>query len=118
MSSTIEDWEEVIETVANWGVEAIQDVVKALSPNGRPFMFEEQTEEEQLREYFSIQGNPEAWSIWIGDHAGEIISKLQESGLSPDQIASVHPVDIATKYAIQYSAEMEDILMKRAKAVN
>lgn len=118
MSSAVEDWEEVVEVVANWGVESILATVKALSPDGRGFGQELATEEEQLREYFGLQGNPEAWAIWIGDKAGELISKLQESGLNPDQIASVHPVDIVTKYAIKYSADMEDILMKRAESVN
>ena len=105
--SFITENEEVIGEVSDWAVEAIQEVIKALMPDGKPFFKEARTEEDDWKEYLSIRGNEEAWAKWVAEQAGAIIMELQDSGVEPDLIASVHPIDIAVSYAVAWSADME-----------
>lgn len=114
MSYIIKDLEDIVEAVSDWAVTTVQEVTRALSPDGRPFGYVEMTEEEQLNEYFQFKGNPEAWATRIGEIAGDITKKLTEAQVSPDEIMSVHPMDIAQKYLISYSCDMEAILEKNS----
>lgn len=103
---------DVMPDVADWAVETIQEIVNELMPDGRPFFQDLPTTEERIKEYLPLRGNPEAWTKWIAEQAGEIINKLSEASVPPDDILSVHPVDIAQKFAVAYSAEMEELLQK------
>lgn len=114
MKSLPEQFEEVKDIVSDWAVDIIQEVVRALIPDGRPFGFEEQDMEEQLNEYIMFRGNEDAWIGFIQDKSMLIQQKLTDAGVSPDLIASVHPFDIAAKYAVSYSAYMETELSKRS----
>lgn len=114
MSITVEELEGVIEGVSNWAVDIIQKAVEALNPSGKPFQFEEQPIEKQIEDYILIRGNPEAWLSFIQSRSDEMVKRLEEAGVPPNEIASVHPFDIASKYAIAYSVFMEDELRKRA----
>lgn len=116
--SFIAQVEASIEEVADWGANLIDRAIKALSPDGRPFLYSEQSEGEQIVEYMALRGNPEAWAKWIGDTAGEIFMKLQESAVPPDEIMAVHPVDIAMKMAIEHSYTMETMMAKKAGKLN
>lgn len=105
--SFITDNEEVIDEVSDWAVEAIQEIVDALMPDGKPFFKELATEEDEFLEYLSLRGNGEAWAKWLAEQAGNIITELQDSGVEADLIASVHPIDIAISYAVAWSSDME-----------
>lgn len=107
MGTYIDTLEMVIETVSDYAVSAIVDVTAALAPDGRGFGQELQSEEAQIEDYMKLRGDALAWGDFIFSTAQQIEQKLAESAVSPDLIASVHPFDIAQKYAIQYSADME-----------
>lgn len=112
MGTYIDTLEQVIETVSDYAVQAVVDVTAALAPDGRGFGQVPETEEAQIEAYMKLRGDPMAWGDFIFSAAQEIEQKLAESAVSPDLIASVHPFDIAQKYAIQYSADMEKKLSK------
>lgn len=110
--SFVTETEEVIEELAEWGFQAVLDIVKELMPDGKPFFMEPKTEEENLEEYFVVRSNSEAWAKWMAEQTAAIILELQDSGVDPDMILSVHPADIAQKMALAWSAEMEELLTK------
>jgi len=114
----VREVEQVIDELSDWAVETILEIIDALMPDGKPFFREPMTPEEQLDEYYSIRGNPEAWTKWVAEQAGAIIMELQDSGVNPEAIISVHPVDIAQKAAVQWSADMEDMIGKGLSSVN
>jgi len=108
--SYITDMEEVIDEVADWAVSLIQETISALMPDGKPFLMELKTEDDQIEEYMALRGNPEAWTKFIAENTSAIILELQDSGLDADLINTVHPADIAQKFAISWSADMEKVL--------
>lgn len=114
MSYIIKDLEEAVDVVSDWAVKVILEVTNVLSPDGRPFGYVEQSDEEQLNDYFLLKGNPEAWATKIGEIAGDISKKLSDSQVPEDDILSIHPIDIAQKWAISYSVEMESKLEKNS----
>ena len=108
-TTTIEQMENVVDIVSDLAVEAILVVTKALSPDGRPFMMQELTEEEQLMEYITLKsGGRKAFLKAIQEDATIIVTKLEEAGVEPDLIKSAHPFDIAVSNMIQHSALMEE----------
>ncbi len=113
--SFIKQVEDSIEEVAQWGADLIDRALSVLAPDGRPFLFAEQSEGEQILEYMKIRGDEQEWAKWIGDTAGQIVSKLQESAVPPDEIMAIHPIDIAAKFAIEYSYNMETLIGNKAE---
>lgn len=113
MSYLIKDLEETVDVVADWAYLTIQKIVEVLSPDGRPFGYTELTDEEQLNEYYVYRGDAELWQSKLAETVDDIVKRLSESQLTPEQISSVHPMDIAQKYLIDYSAEMEILLEKK-----
>lgn len=103
----IDQLEQLVETVSYWAVSTILETVQAISPTGRGLFQTTQSDEEMVEDYMQLRGNAIAWGTYIMDAAQAIEQKLVDSGLGPDDIASVHPFDIAQKYALAYSADME-----------
>ena len=101
--------------VADWAVEAVNRIYKILTPDGRPYGYTEQDMDGRLVDYMALRGNEQAWGQYILDSAQNIAQKLIDSGLDQATMLSVHPWDIAAKYAAEYSIEMEDELRRRAK---
>lgn len=108
----VREVETAIDELSDWVVETILEIVDSLMPDGKPFFREPMTVEEELNEYYTIRGNPEAWTKWLAEQAGAIVMELQDSGVDAEAIISVHPVDIAQKAAVQWSADMEDIIRR------
>lgn len=118
MASDIDRLEQAQKMVADWAVTAIQRIVDILTPDGRPYGYTEQTMDKQLVDYIALRGNEQAWGQYILDSAQNIAKKLVDSGLDQETMLSVHPWDIAAKYAAQYSIEMETELRRRARHGN
>ena len=116
--SYIDELEEIEEVVAKWAVDTINMAVATISPNGRPFGYVEQTDEEQLDEYFALRGDPEAWAKYIGDLILQSNQKLADAGLSPEQIKAVHVEDTVQKATAMYSYNMEQLLEKNRGKVS
>ena len=116
--SYIDKLEQAEIMVADWAVKVISRIRDILTPNGRPYGYTEQTMDERLIEYISLRGNPEAWGEYILANAQAIGKKLIDNGLDQETMLSVHPWDIAAKYAAEYSIEMETELRKRASNGN
>jgi hypothetical protein len=110
--SFVRDIEEAVEELADWTVETVNEIIAEIMSDGKPFFLEPKTELEELEEYMGVRGNKEAWTKWMAEQTGAIIMELQDSAVAPDLIISVHPVDIAQKVAIDWSARMEDTLLK------
>ena len=109
-SSFIDELESISADVSDWGVEYINVVVKALSPDGRPFGMDELTEEEQVSDYLEIRGNVDTWTQWITDRALNIVQRLTVAGISDEKIFTVKPYDIAEQMALAYSVRMEKVM--------
>lgn len=116
--SFVTEVEGVVDELADWVVETILMIIDNIMPDGKPFFKELPSEEDQLKQYYTIRGNQEEWVKWIGQQASDIILELQDSAVPPDMILSVHPLDIAQKAAIQWSADMEDLIRKGTNAVS
>lgn len=110
--SFVREVEDVIDELSDWVVETVLELIDALMPDGKPFFREPKTVEEQLDDYYTVRGNPEAWAKWIAERTAELVLELQDSGVDPEAILSVHPVDLAQKAAVQWSADMEDLIGK------
>lgn len=106
----IDQLERIVDIVSDWAVQTVIDVTQSISPDGRGLFMVPQSDEEMLQDYLVLRGQPMAWGTYIMDAAQSIEQKLLDSGLPQDEIANVHPFDIAQKYAIMYSAEMEEKL--------
>ena len=117
--SFISELEEDTDTVVKWGTRIVEEAFQALSDNGRPFEYEPKSEADKLEEYITtLQGNPQAWFMWIDQRAQEIIGRLMKANLAPELIASVHPYDIAYFMAHKHSAEMESKLLAEEVVTN
>lgn len=112
--SYISELEALEERVSDWAVDLIMNIYNLLCPDGRPYHWVEQDMDEQLNEYQLVRGDPQAWAKKILDDAAAISQKLLDSGLRDDQIVFVHPFDIAQKFALEYSINMEKEIAKRA----
>lgn len=108
----IDQLEKIIEVVSDWAVETVIQVTDVIAPDGRGLFKEPQTDEEMIADYLQLRGDSLAWGTYIMDAAQAIEQKLLESGLPPDEVVAVHPFDIAQKYALMYSADMEERLSK------
>lgn len=106
--TAIDEMERIADEVAGWGIEYVNRIVASLSPDGRPFGMEVSSEREQLRVYVQLKGNPQAWMNWIRQKTQFIQNAL--AGLPEDKILSVHPGDIALRFAYIYSSRMEQLL--------
>ena len=107
MSTFIEDMEKIVESVSDWGVEVVVNAVEQLTTDGRPFGAVVMPPEVQMEEYMKMRGNPEAFAKYIDSKARDLITQLIEDGLAEEDIASVHPYNIAIQFAIDWSAQME-----------
>ena len=110
----IDGMEMIAEEVSEWGKEYVNRIVDSLSPDGRPFGMEQSSERDQLRLYVSqLRGNKDAWLNWVRSKTQFIQTVL--SGLPEDKILSVHPGDIALRFAYVYSHRMEQLLAEETK---
>lgn len=106
----IDELESIVEEVSDWAVELVTYITNVINPSGRPFGSVEQSDTERIKAYQEIRGDTSKWAAFIDENAKKLIESLSQSGVSPDFLASVHPYDIAEKYAITYSAEMEQLI--------
>ena len=113
MSTFMDELESVVDEVSSWAVSEIEQIIKALAPDGRPFGTQLKSEAEMLEEYRLIRNDPMAWEAWIGDKAIEIANTMAMSGVTPETIEAVNPVNVASTYLLNYSAKMEAILEKK-----
>lgn len=106
--------ERLVEDVVDFAEQYIDEITKALAPDGVGFGQRKMTKQEQIAEYARLRGNVEEWSKWIGSRAGELAARA-EAMLPPDRAAQVKPWDIAARLAIQYAAKMEREYIKAQK---
>lgn len=110
----IPELDTIAEMVSDWAVDNILRAYNVLTPDGRPFGYVERSMSDRLQDYIALKGNPQAWMQYISESTQSIMEKLSDNGLDASTIASVHPWDIACRYALEYSGEMEDELRSRA----
>lgn len=111
--SFIAQMEDVAEIVSDWVVDSVFHVFEVLCPDGRPWGWVEEPLEDQILDYMYLRGDPQAWAAKILEDAEAIQAKLMESGLPPAEITSIHPYDLAIKFALDYSRTMEEAIAKR-----
>jgi hypothetical protein len=110
-TSLIENFDEVTEVVAQWGAKYVDEMVRVFSPDGRALGMEKLSEAEEIERYMrELRGNSEAWANWIREKVSLIKGELTKSGLSEEIILSVHPYDVAERFAIVYSSRMENLV--------
>ena len=109
----MDELESVVDEVSSWAVSEVEQIIKALAPDGRPFDTQLKSEEELLAEYRVMRNDPMAWEAWIGNKAVEIANSMAQSGSDPQTIEAVNPVAVASTYALNYSAKMEALLVKK-----
>lgn len=110
--SFVTDMDEIVDSVSDWASELVDDIVMALSPDGKPFQERKMSKQEQVAEYLQIRGDPAQWQLWIDARAQAIVNHFMAEGLDPSTLESIHPYDIAISYAIDYSAKMENMLLR------
>ncbi len=113
--SFVDEAEEIVDIVADWAEEIIEDAVSRLSTKGRPFMQREKSEAEQLKEYMTLLSSPDpqaSFLAYIDGKARDIITRLINSGVPEEEIVTIHPYDIAARHTIIWSAEMEALRAK------
>lgn len=109
----VSELEEIVDEVAVWGRDYITAIVDKLAPDGRPFGTEKMSLDEQLEEYRKIRNDVEAWKLWIQEKTDIIMNMLTGSGVSPEQMALINPLQIASAFALDYSIRMESHLSER-----
>ncbi len=115
-NSFIADAEEIVDEVAEWGAEYVDRVVEALSPDGRPFGMEKRNDEELIKDYVTnLRGNPDAWANRIRTMVAKGQQRLQQAGLTQDQIAGVHLYDVVERLNIEYSVQMERKIQQKQR---
>lgn len=106
----VDQLERVADEVSDWATAVIFRVYETLAPDNRGWDETIQSEEDQINDYVMLRGNPEAWGQYLFELAEDISTKLMDAGLPSDDIASVHPWDLAQKFALDYSVRMETLL--------
>ena len=106
----IEDLEQITTEVVSTLTELISTTVDILAPDGRGFLEEEKTEQEQLSEYLSIRGDVNKWRGWISSTESAIVQELLIKGVPQEYIGVIQPRTIAGQYAINWSAKMEGLI--------
>jgi len=106
--AALESMEAVIE---EWAAKYEEDMIRALSPNGRPFGMEKKSQQELLEEYKQMRGNPEAWRQFFRDRLAVALSSVDASNLEEAQ--AKHIADIVARWVIRYSADMEELLRRQ-----
>lgn len=114
----IDDLEEVVEAAAQWAVEQVDIIVDVLAPDGRAFGTKKLTPEEKIAQYLQLRGNATAWAAWVDDRASTIVQELLMGGVSAEDIQAIKPLDIATAFAIQYSASMEKLIKEQTNGAS
>lgn len=109
----IDQLERVADEVSDWATAMILRIYETLAPDNRGWDETLQSEEDQINDYIMLRENPEAWGQYIFELAQDIQTKLADAGLPSDDIASVHPWDLAQKFALDYSFRMETLLAKK-----
>ena len=107
--------EEVVEEVIQSVADTLEMVLEDFMPDGVPFNKEPKTEAEQLQEYLEsgLHDNPDAAANWIRTGVAQVTQKLQEWGVPPELITSIHPYNIVQVEGYKYSARMERLLRER-----
>lgn len=109
--------EELIDELADFCDQYIDEIIRKLMPDGRPFGMEKQSIKDELRDYLNIRGDAGKWWNWLADRIEYIEQKKQEM-LNPEQQKQVSSVDIVYRYALNYSAKMEKALKKYGLTVD
>ena len=112
-NSFVEELEEVVDEVAEWGAEQVKIIINKLSPDGRPFGSVEKSMEQQLDEYRQMRNDPAKWLEFISTWSLQVTQQLAGSGVSQETIQSISPIDIAIAFASDYAIRMEKELEKR-----
>ena len=106
----ITEIEQVVDEVSSWAVTQINDIVKALAPDGRAFGTQPKPTEQVLAEYRLMRNDPMAWEAWGRQKALEITNSLLETGTSQDAIEALNPLNVASIMLLDYSSKMEILL--------
>lgn len=109
----IDELEEITLEVARWGAKQVTEITEALAPDGRPFGTEKKTTDEQLAEYAAMRNDVMQWQLWIANKASQIANMLAGSGIDPEIIGTLNPVQIASQFCLDYSIRMEKLLEER-----
>lgn len=105
--------EELVDELADFCDQYIDEIINRLMPDGRPFGMEKQSIKEEIRDYMQLRGNAAKWWDWLADRIEYIEQKKQEM-LTPEQQKQVSSVDIVFRYALNYSAKMERAMKRYA----
>ena len=102
---------EVVQSVAD----DLEMILEDFMPDGVAFGEEAMSQQRQLEEYLAagLHDNPEAAANWMRERVAILTQKLQEWGVPPELIPSIHPYNIVEVAALQYSAKMERMLRER-----
>ncbi len=112
----IDEMEDTAQVVADSMFILLDSVLESIAPDGRPFLMEPLSDEEQVSNYLQLRGNVEAWNSWVSERANEIINRLTNAGVPTEQVAAVQPFKIAEAFAVDFSVRMEEKL--KAAAAN
>ena len=108
MSTPLERIEELVEILSDRAVEVIERTVEHITIEGRPFGAVTKSLEIQHEDYMKVRGNREAYIKHIDSKARALIDQLMEDGIAEEDIVSIHPYNIAVRFTIDWSYQMEN----------
>lgn len=106
----IDELESVQDEVVNELIDLVTKTVDIIAPDGRGFLQEEKTEQEQLQEYLSVRGDVNNWREWINGTESSIVQELLNKGIPQEYIGVIRPREIASSYAVEWSKKMEGLI--------
>jgi hypothetical protein len=106
--------DELVEELATWTADSIEEAIEAIMGSGRPIFSEDKSEREQVTEYLKLRNNPDAWKEKMAELDADLRERIgvvfEAMEVPPEFVASVHPFDIVAREVLFYSRKMERLL--------
>ena len=106
----IDELESISDSVVRELADLANRVIEIVAPDGRGFLQEKKTEQEQLAEYLTVRGDVNNWRNWLNQAETSIIQELLVKGVPQEYIGAIQPGTIASKYAVEWSKKMEGLI--------
>jgi hypothetical protein len=109
-----DEMDELVEEIAGWAADSIEEALDAIMGNDRPIFTEKKSEREQVTDYLKMRSDPMAWQQWMQERDEELRERIgvvfEAMQVPPEFIASIHPFDIVVRQALVYSRRMERLV--------
>jgi len=106
----IDDLEQISDEVVEELKDLVNKTVDIIAPDGRGFLQQTKSEQQQVEEYLTLRGSVENWRNWLNGTESSIVQELLSKGVPQEYIGAIHPRSIAASYAVDWSSKMEGVI--------